>query len=179
MHPNTDACKSTRPKTCRNTTFTWLERARPSTKSRHIIGAQRRGSYPYNVTVYPYNGYVRGTNPITRHVMSLTCTPTRMRANQHVPKHAATQPLHDSNARPSTKSRGIIAAHARSSYLDNVTVYPYNGCIRGTNPITRSVASLTCTLARMRANQHVPKHAATQPLHDSNARARAPNLVAS
>ena len=64
-----------------------------------IIGAPCRGSYPDNVTVHPYNGYIRGTNPITRHVMSLTCTPTRMRANQHVPKHAATQPLHGSNAR--------------------------------------------------------------------------------
>ena len=64
------------------------------------------------------------------------------------------------------------------SYWDNVTVYPYNGYIRGTNPITRHVMSLTCTPARMRANQHAPKHAATQPLHDSNARARAPNLKA-
>ena len=31
----------------------------------------------------------------------------------------------------------------------------------------------------MRANQHAPKHAATQPLHGSNARARAPNLATS
>ena len=30
----------------------------------------------------------------------------------------------------------------------------------------------------MRANQHTPKHAATQPLHGPNMRARAPNLVA-
>ena len=64
-----------------------------------ILGEMRRGCYPARVTVYPYNGYVKRTNPITRHVMSLTCTPTRMRANQHVPKHAATQPLHGSNAR--------------------------------------------------------------------------------
>ena len=59
-----------------------------------ILGGITRASYPTRVTVYPYNGYIRGTNPFTRHVMSLTCTPTRMRANQHVPKHAATQPLH-------------------------------------------------------------------------------------
>ena len=31
----------------------------------------------------------------------------------------------------------------------------------------------------MPANQHAPKHAATQPLHGSNARARAPNLATS
>ena len=95
LDPKMDACKSTRPKTCRNTTFTWLERARPSTKSRAIIGAQCTGSYPTRVTVCPYNGYIRGTNPITRHVMSLTYTPTRMRANQRAPKHTITQPLQD------------------------------------------------------------------------------------
>ena len=65
-----------------------------------ILGGIGRGSYPTRVTVYPYNGYNGGTNPITRHVMSLTCTPARMLANQHAPKHAAIQPLHDSNARP-------------------------------------------------------------------------------
>ena len=77
----TDACKSTHPETGRNTTFTWLEHARTSTKSRHIIGAQNRGSYLDNVTVYPYNGHIAGTNPIVRHVISLTCTLRRMRAN--------------------------------------------------------------------------------------------------
>ena len=35
-------CKLVCPKTCSNTTFTWLEHARTSTKSRHIIGAQNR-----------------------------------------------------------------------------------------------------------------------------------------
>ena len=75
--------------------------------------------------------------------------------------------------------KGILGARTRESYPTRVTVYPYNRYIRGTNPITRHVMSLTCTPARMRANQHAPKHAATQPLHDSNARARAPNLVTS
>ena len=65
---------------------------------RHL-GGMSRTPYPGNVTVYPYNRYIRGTNPIVRHVMSLTCTPARMPANQHAPKHAATQPLHGSNAR--------------------------------------------------------------------------------
>ena len=75
--------------------------------------------------------------------------------------------------------KGILGGIGRDSYPDNVTVYPYNGHITGTNPIVRHVMSLTCTLTRMRANQRAPKHAATQPLHGSNAPARAPNLVAS
>ena len=73
----------------------------------------------------------------------------------------------------------ILGGLGRHSYPTRVTVCPYNGYIRGTNPITRHVMSLTCTLKRMRANQHAPKHAATQPLHGSHARARAPNLVTS
>ena len=75
--------------------------------------------------------------------------------------------------------QGILGFLCRVSYWDNVTVYPYNRYIGGTNPITRHVMSLTCTLKRMRANQHTPKHAATQPLHSSNTRARAPNLATS
>ena len=53
----------------------------------------RRVSYSDRVTVYPYNGYIRSTNPIVRHAMSLTCTTKWMRAKQHAPKHATTQPL--------------------------------------------------------------------------------------
>ena len=64
-----------------------------------ILRGLDRGSYPEHVTVYPYNGYIKSTNPIVRHVMSLTWTMKRMRANQRTPKHAATQPLHDSNTR--------------------------------------------------------------------------------
>ena len=62
------------------------------------------------------------------------------------------------------------------SYADCVTICPYNGYIAGTNPVVRHVMSLVYTLKQMRANQHVPKHATTQPLHDSNTRAKAPNL---
>ena len=94
-----DECKLTCPKTCQNTIFTWLEHELPSSKSRHIIGAQTRGSYLYRVTVYPYNGCIRRTNPIVRHVMSLTWTIKSMLANWYAPKHAATQTLHDSNTR--------------------------------------------------------------------------------
>ena len=73
----------------------------------------------------------------------------------------------------------ILGGMRRVPYTAQVTVYPYNGYITGTNPIVRHVKSLTCTLKRMCANQRAPKHAATQPLHDSNTRAPAPNLVAS
>ena len=66
---------------------------------KRILGGIRRGTYPTHVTVYPYKGYIGSTNPIVRHVMSLTCTPKRMRANPHAPKHPATQPLHGSNTR--------------------------------------------------------------------------------
>ena len=73
----------------------------------------------------------------------------------------------------------ILGVRRRGSYRENVTVYPYNGHIADTNPIVRHVMSLTWTTKRMRANQHATIHAATQPLHGSNARARAPNLVTS
>ena len=72
--------------------------------------------------------------------------------------------------------KGILGGMCRDSYPDDVTVYPYNGHIAGTNPIVRHVMSLTCTLRRMRANQRALKHAKTQPLHYSNTRAQAPNL---
>ena len=92
-----------------------------------ILGGICRSSYPAHVTLYPYNGYIRSTNPIARHVMSLAWTLKRMLANQRAPKHAVTQPLHGSNARarapnqvPSQKLR------VGGSYTDNVTVYPYN-----------------------------------------------------
>ena len=75
--------------------------------------------------------------------------------------------------------KGILGGIGRDSYPDDVTVYPYNGHIAGTNPIVRHVMSLTWTTKRMRANQHATIHAAAQPLHGSNARARAPNLVTS
>ena len=60
---------------------------------KRIIGGIRTSSYTARVTVYPYNGHIRGTNPVVRHVMSLTWTLKRMRANQRAQKHAATQPL--------------------------------------------------------------------------------------
>ena len=44
---------------------------------KRILEGLSRGPYPYRVTVYPYNGYIRSTNPIVRHAMSLTWSPTR------------------------------------------------------------------------------------------------------
>ena len=78
-----------------------------------------------------------------------------------------------------TPKKGILGGMCRVPYPARVTVCPYNGYIAGTNLIVRHVMSLTWTTKRMRANQHTPKHAATQPLHGSNTRARAPNLVTS
>ena len=113
MHPSTDACKPTRPKTCRNTTFTRLERARPSTKSRHIIGAHCRGCYPARVTVYPYSGYVKRTNPITRHAMSLTWTLKRMRSNQHNISHSHSH---------TTSCYLFLSTHGRTLISSNVSI---------------------------------------------------------
>ena len=57
---------------------------------KRILGGLSRGSYPPHVTVYPYNRYIKSTNPIVRCVMSLIWTMKWMRANWHAPKHAAT-----------------------------------------------------------------------------------------
>ena len=49
--------------------------------------------YPNNVTVYPYNGYIGGTNPIVRQVRSLICNLKWMYTNQRALKHPKTQPF--------------------------------------------------------------------------------------
>ena len=72
----TDACKLTHPETCRNITFTWLEHARPSAKSRGIIGLTVGCSYWKNVTVNRYNGYVvLRVNLLRPHIMLHVCIP--------------------------------------------------------------------------------------------------------
>ena len=75
--------------------------------------------------------------------------------------------------------KGILRGLRRGSYPAHVTVYPYNGYIISTNPIVRCVMSLTYTIKRTLVNYHAQKHAVRQPLHDSNTRARAPNLATS
>ena len=57
---------------------------------KHIIWVLNRGSYWHRVAVYPYNGHITSTNPIVRHVMSLTCTLKRILVNYGAPKHAKT-----------------------------------------------------------------------------------------
>ena len=64
---------------------------------KHILGRLSRGSYSDRVTVYPYKRYIKSTNPIMRHVMSLTCTLKRILVDYGTPKHTKTQPLHGSN----------------------------------------------------------------------------------
>ena len=75
--------------------------------------------------------------------------------------------------------KGILGGMSSDSYPTRVTVHPYSGHIAGTNPVVRRVMSLTLTTRQMRAYEQAPKHAATQPLHGSNTRARAPHLVTS
>ena len=41
---------------------------------KHILGGLSRISYWARVTVYPYKRRTKSTNPIVRHIMSLTCT---------------------------------------------------------------------------------------------------------
>ena len=43
-------------------------------RSNFYLGGLSRGSYAAHVTIDPYNGCIRSTNPIVRHVMSLTWT---------------------------------------------------------------------------------------------------------
>ena len=144
---------------------------------KHIIGELSRGSYWDNVTVYPYNGCMRSTNPIVWHVMSLTCTIKQIWCKLRRSKiHRNTTFTSLEHARPGTKSHVIIGHRSRTSYWDNVTVYPYNGCMRSTNPIVWHVMSLTCTLKRIHVNYGTQKHAKTQPLHHSNMRAWAPKV---
>ena len=48
---------------------------------KHILGGLSTGSYSDRVTVYPYNGHIKSTNPVVRHVMSLICTLKRILVN--------------------------------------------------------------------------------------------------
>ena len=129
------------------------------------------------------NGHIKHTNPIIRKVKSAQWTLMMTHATLFDPN----QPNHYFSASPvrarehqiRAPKKCILGGLSRISYPSHVTVYPYDGCIGSTNPVIRHVMSLTCTLKRMRANQHVPKHATIQPLDGSNARARAPVLVKS
>ena len=79
-----------------------------------ILGRSNRGSYVDIFTVYPYNGHIRRTNSIVRHVMSLTCTLKWIHVNYSAPMHAKTQPLHYSNL-TQTQTQTIKHKHASLS----------------------------------------------------------------
>ena len=82
-----------------------------------ILGNPSRGSYWDHVTVYPYNGYIRSTNPIVRHIMSLTCTLKRILVNSSTPKHAKSKPLHYSNMRAWAPKVWQTCCHRKCFYL--------------------------------------------------------------
>ena len=126
---------------------------------------------------------MKHANPIIRKFKSLQWALIMMCATLLNPNHHdqcfTAFPVRARERQIRAPKKGILGVRSRGSYWDNVTVYPYNRYIAGTNPIVRHVMSLTCTLKQMCANLRTPKHATTQPLHGSNTRAPAPNLVAS
>ena len=128
-------------------------------------------------------GHIKVTNPIVRKLKSLQWVPIMMCATQLNPNqlnhYFTALPVRAREHQIRAPKKHIIWVLCRGSYSHRFTVYPYNGHIGSTNPIVRCVMSLTWTIKRMIANWHAPKYAVTQPLHDSNTHARAPNLVAS
>ena len=127
--------------------------------------------------------HTKHTNPIIRKLKSvqwvlfMMCA-TLLEPNQHA-QCSTPSSVRARERQIRAPKKGILGVRSRVPYRARVTVHRYNRYITSTNPIVRHVMSLTCTLKRMRTNQHAPKHAATQPLHGSNTRAPAPNLVAS
>ena len=103
---------------------------------------------------------------------------TQLDPNQ--PSHyCAAAPVRARQRQIRALEKHILGGLGRCSYWDRVTVYPYNGYIKSTNPIVRHAMSLTCTMKRILVKYGAPKHANTQPLHGSNTCARAPNLMPS
>ena len=94
--------------------------------------------------------------------------------NPNQPNHHDTaSPVRARQRQIRAPKKHILGGLGRCSYLDRVTVYPYNGYIQSTNSIVRHAMSLTCTLKQILVKYGAPKHAKIQPLHGSNARARA------
>ena len=127
------------------------------------------------------NRHIKITNPIVRKSKSLQWALIMMCAtlldpNQH--NHYCTAPTVRARERQiRAPKKCILRGLRRGSYPAHVTVYPYSGCITGTNPFVRHAMLLTCTLKRLHANLHAPRHSITQPLRGSNTNARAPNLI--
>ena len=99
------------------------------------------------------NGHIKSTIPIMRKPKSLQWVPIMMCATQLNPNHLShcftALPVRAREHQIRAPKKCFLGALSRGSYSDNVTVYPYNECIISTNPITRHVMSLTCTLKRI------------------------------
>ena len=111
------------------------------------------------------NRHIKVTNPIVRKLKSPQWIPIMMCATQLDPNqpnhHFTASPVRARERQTRAPKKGILRGLGRGSYPAHVTVYPYNGYIKSTNPIVRHVISLTWTMKRMRANQRTPKHAVT------------------
>ena len=97
---------------------------------KHIIGVHGRGSYSDRVTVYPYNGYIKSTNPIVRKLRSLQYIPIMMCATQLNPnqpnRHFTALPVRAREHQIRGPKKHILWVLSRVSYSNRVTVYPYN-----------------------------------------------------
>ena len=102
------------------------------------------------------NGRIKVTYTIVRRLKSLQWVPTMICATQlnpNQPNHYLTAlPVRARERQIRLSCGSILGVLSRVPYSDRVTVYPYNGYIRSTNPIIRHVMSLTWTMKWMRAN---------------------------
>ena len=102
----------------------------------------------FNVSVPPVravvarieNGHIKSTNPIIRKSKALLWVLIMMCATLIDPNQPnqcfAASPVRARGCQIRAPKKGILGGLSRDSSPPHVTVYPYNGCIRGTNPIT-------------------------------------------
>ena len=85
------------------------------------------------------NRHIKVTNPIIRKFKSLLWVLIMMSAtllNPNQPNQYFTaSPVRARERQIRTPEKGILGGFSRVPYPDRVTVYPYNGYIRSTNPI--------------------------------------------
>ena len=93
------------------------------------------------------NGHITVTHPIVRKPKSLQWVPIMMCATQLNPnqpnQYFTALPVRAREHQIRAPKKHIIWGLCRGSYSHRVTVYPYNGHIKSTNPIVRCVMSLT------------------------------------
>ena len=127
------------------------------------------------------NRHIKITNPIVRKSKSLQWVLIMMHTTLLNPNHPnqcfTASPVRAHERQIRAPKEGILGVLRRGSYLEHVTVCPYNEYIRGTNPVMRHVMPLTCTLKRICADQYTPKHARS-PLF-CNFKSPAPKLTIS